>query len=594
MFKFNNNHIFTGYLKQLLASFDLPKCKIYTEELKEQELLSNQPEYPALKAEVKTKLASTQALQETIKRSIKEIKATLKDLTNEDDIAELKKIKNQYMDEYAALTAEISELQSKYYDLLVKVIPTTYHSEYQVYPNTLPDDLEHPLVYPKKMRYVPYIKDGCLQIYSDGRWHKCHNTLMNTAEHAAFHKAAEVPYGVTYYSYGQKLLNYTKNLQIQNTVYDSYTHEYLGDYLRFHRDFANINLMPLYNCFSNRACPHLDLSFNIGLSNYEAKFKTDQLFETALYKYYMVPVKFFKDYTIAIDSETSIEVCCCIYNEYQDKDKDFKEVPQLTYQCFGSMQFNKPVLYTKLQNLNSILLEPALQDNDLSQQEDNLKLILKIPVNNKSSIVILEGDYTSYNDRAYSNEDARVLSKDDLGFVLTKEDNFATIDEISKHLNTLVQRKATAAKTKQDNRTTINYDETKSFKYMTDKLITPLQLLRANTGESYPFADRLVEYLVGNAITLNETIKDNVVRAKTVISANCNPKVYSIVADNGIWESILQCLVYDYINDNQNTFDVNHDILGFIDKDVEKWYAMKNKNSSMTIANIDIYGTGED
>jgi hypothetical protein len=99
---------------------------------------------------------------------------------------------------------------------------------------------------------------------------------------------------------------------------------------------------------------------------------------------------------------------------------------------------------------------------------------------------------------------------------------------------------------------------------------------------------------VGNAITLNEAIKDNVVRAKTVISANCNSEVYSIVADNGIWEPILQCLVYDYINDNQNTFDVNHDILGFIDKDVEKWYTMKNKNSSMTIANVDIYGTGED
>ena len=131
---------------------------------------------------------------------------------------------------------------------------------------------------------------------------------------------------------------------------------------------------------------------------YKVAFKTDQSFETSLYKYYMVPVKFFKDYTIAIESEASIEVCCCIYDEYHNTDTDFSTIPQLTYQCFGDLQFKTPVLYTKLQKLNSLLLDPTNAQNDLCQQEDNLKLILKVPVNNNSSIVILEGDYTAYND----------------------------------------------------------------------------------------------------------------------------------------------------------------------------------------------------
>jgi hypothetical protein len=600
MFKFNNNHIFTGYLKQLLASFNLPKFRIYTEELEKQ-----QEEYEENSLIWTEKLNRLQPQYQDLEACIQELKGLLNNSNlTEEDKQELYKIRAEYIKTYNNIEAQIFQLQN----YIPKVIPTVYHSKYLIYPGAIPE--ESPLEYPAKMRYMPYLKDGCLQVYADNKWHECHDSFTNLADqkdHSAFHKNTELPYTRLQYTYGQKLLNYTKNLQIQNTVYDSYTHEYLGDYLRFHRDFANLNLMPLYNCFSNRACPHLNLSFEVG-NGYEVKFKTDQSFETALYKYYMVPVKFFKDYTIAIDSEASIEVCCCIYDEYHNKDTDFAKIPKLTYQCFGDMQFKKPVLYTKIQNLTGLLVDPTNDMNDLCQQEDNLKLILKIPVNNNSSIVILEGDYTQYNDLAYQGtvaDYAELISEQEWQDLLEAKQD----DTISTILGKLRQKTSGSAVSKQTNRTIINYQTLDACEFLADKLITPLQLLRTNTGESYPFADRLVEYLVGNVITVNETILDNVVRAKTVIGSNCPADIKIITAEDGIWEPILQCLAYDYINKNQNLHDINHDILGFIDKDVEKWYAHKtfkldiNGNiarkpapdnspivtSVETIANIDIY-----
>jgi hypothetical protein len=53
------------------------------------------------------------------------------------------------------------------------------------------------------------------------------------------------------------------------------------------------------------------------------------------------------------------------------------------------------------------------------------------------------------------------------------------------------------------------------------KLISPLQLLQFNTNEQHPFADRLIEYLIGNATTnTDEEIYDNVRRAQKALYDN--------------------------------------------------------------------------
>ena len=49
------------------------------------------------------------------------------------------------------------------------------------------------------------------------------------------------------YTPNKSVFNYSKNYIGNSKYYDTATHEYLGDYLRYYRDSKHIDLMPLYN-----------------------------------------------------------------------------------------------------------------------------------------------------------------------------------------------------------------------------------------------------------------------------------------------------------------------------------------------------------
>ena len=118
-----------------------------------------------------------------------------------------------------------------------------------------------------------------------------------------------------------------------------------------------------------------------------------------------------------------------------------------------------PGLMKPIEYENTILVDCDLQKSMPMWKLSNT-------VKNKSNRVIefrLEGDYTGYNDRLLTS-DGKILQ----------------------------------------NRTVINFDtanNSNKLESRTFEPITNLQLLQLNTGVSYPFADRLIEYLFDQSIS---------------------------------------------------------------------------------------------
>ena len=576
MRKFNTSDLFTGYIKQLLHNFNLPKIKVYTEQHRQYALKNEDKESPEILGTVKASSDNTM----------------------------------------------------------------------------------------KNVRYFPYIKDGEIQEYINNEW----KNVGDRGKIKVFRN----------YVYGEKILNYTKNLKINSNVYDSYTHEYLGDYLRFHRDFLNLDLMPLYNCFSNRSCDKLKLKWSL-------PGETNIIFDTTdtNFKIYMVPVKLFKKYTIAIDSEYPIEMCCGIYGDYQDTREKFRNIPRLTYKRVSNSVFSQPFLYELLaytdDNETNTLVEQLTKNNnndliELAQNECDLKLFIKVPVENNSTIVVLEGDYLNWNDSYYAKESPKSfdiaeylttlptsftdsdlnkvylvnnsnyinlykviknknnqLARKNLGsiwgndvkysrdsgqFILIKDDNNSaeTVEEAYKnyiqgktifqkyiaYYNSSLKKLYVPSKTfiKKTNKTVINLENmsAKKFNNTNISLKTPLQLLHLNTKEQHPFADRLIEYLIGNAITnAEDEIYDNIRRAQKALSSNYSANNY-VINIPGLWSNEMKVLFYEYMTTNKltNNFETNHDILGYVDKDVEKYYQAtltdsKSKNKiKVSLSNIEL------
>ncbi len=491
MFKYNNSHIFTGYLKQLLASINLPACRVYTHEY-----------------------------------------ATYLEEHGEEDPRVLESFNNVSEDRLAVR--------------------------------------------------INYLKNNELYNYF---WNGSNEPGLAKKTWASCHDA--------YYDSGKAVPGITRNLASPGNIYDTKTHEYLGEYLRFLRDYHNVNLMSLYNCFNDKIYNNINFSFIINPKSAGRKIKATFNAQDPGYRLYAIPVKLFAEYTIAVDSSQGIELFCGLYNTNLDVSEEAEELAARTYQKVNGALFKQPFLYEKLSTTNwpreddfvlsngkKVIRANAYTRWDIANREKDLRLIIKVPVSCRSSITILEGDFRSFNDVKYAP----------INGVLTYNCNHSI-------LNFNRSKRA-------DNIDLNNY---------TFKPISKLQLLALNTGESYPFADRLVEYLSGSAVTSIDEISDNIKRTQRVMKQNGH---YFTI--EGLWENKMQNILYDYVvNSGPVVLDketgklkdkhqgyhprqgyysksTTYDILGYVDRDTENLYTSwkKEKDKAVVGTNlqtIDIY-----
>ena len=358
---------------------------------------------------------------------------------------------------------------------------------------------------------------------------------------------------VRYSSSGEKLikeyrdnefiLNMTKSFKNNSFIYDEHTHIWLGRYLRYLKNYKKLNLMSMYNCFSNTLVTRDIAGIDVEDSNY---------------KTYSIPISFFNEYSIYVECTSDIKIGC-----YLDKNLDDSSLTVYSAKLYHTSEFRKPIIFDALTKEN---LENASQEDLKRWYTDKtfLRMYIQIPATCNSTIVVLEGNYTGYNDFIFSVDVIYDNLPSDTNFC--GEDNFVS-SSLPKLSNIRLKY----------NKAINNYEYIDDGE-LNDKFISPLELTYINSKVSHPFASRLMEYLLNNSITHLDNVPDNIKRVQKELKER-----YFNVRDNnhmqlgmagygnnyGIWIPRMRNTLYD-IEVNSREAWLLKDMLGYVDKDVER------------------------
>ena len=391
------------------------------------------------------------------------------------------------------------------------------------------------------------------------------------------------PIKSSHYVFGNEYLNLTATLPIRNIIYDRETHRYLGKYLRFLRDYFNVNLMSMYNCCDNDINTN-PLKFTSERTQEEISF-TDGDDSCTVYK---IPISV-SPFTISSHSLNTTEICVYVDNareEYQDLIADLARVTYIKRKasCIHYSPF-------------ATLIDPKLKTFAL-EHLDELCLLVKITEDLKTSLVVLEGTYSEK-----TNSLQKVFSYKPMLSTQSIEANTSLLALIEGSIEAARQNAAYVI-TDPDSR----YAELLAADgevllakgdigtYIADAVdsgfnIQPQLLSYNNATSNGLLGDRLIEYLTGNVISplsehydikrlqlaldivkyespiLNSDIK-NLSKYKQLYKDVLPKHIISKDRYYGIWhDSDFQGLKAIVAAHNMHTEE--YDVLGYLDKKVE-------------------------
>ena len=323
-----------------------------------------------------------------------------------------------------------------------------------------------------------------------------------------FAKTGEYPAGFTVIALEdpsniQTHAKYKSNSQ----YYDSTTHYHLGNYLRYLNATRGINLLPYYNCYNNTAFKDISLKFDSDTKNVMVSKSS-----SSKYKLIGVPIQFGKTYSIHIDCSETYLIRCCIYDDTALIDEDnyseeFKETLRNSGMIVRGSKFYNSITY-------------SIQSNDYiaNMLQKNLYLVIQLPMNNTSSIVVLEN------------------------YKLEKGVKCNSIDAVRQPIKN-----------------------------------SHLSLLSFNYHKNFAFSFRLLEYLLNYTIHENSDYPELLANIQTAL-ANCFPEyAKSLVSGKykkGIWDSDIPRYMSKLIEDSNNyELSMDHDL--YINSDFERLLSMK-------------------
>lgn len=369
------------------------------------------------------------------------------------------------------------------------------------------------------------------------------------------------------YIYNKSYVNFTSNLKICNMQYDLNTHRYLGKYLRFLRDYHGMNLMCMYNC-----CDYELLSDNISINFNSAVDQRIKIsFDPSDIKYTVlsVPISRVDKYTISTHNYVPVELCISINNNSHEVLEILEDLAAITYM---KNKFNDIFLYEPFTKLSA--QQYKYIDKTLVKYLDDIRLIIKIPKNLNTSVVVLEGDYINKPDNNFNYfiyKPTIAISGDSDTVLLSR------LAENSYLYETLVPYLSKDLRVKRE----LGKWEWRDVFIESGFKVNSQLLSHENYNSKYLLSDRLVQYLTGNAISPKSEYYEIIRIQKTVDKLRFNSLDYNKYLINfsnlpkdryyGHWTDAdlyeLKSLMF-----NAKLTHNNYDMVGYIDSDFERFF----------------------